>query len=111
MKTPEELAQNYYEKLDPVSRSSEEYEYQAYLDGYLDARKSYKDELLEAFQYLASYFWNELGWENFRAEMVGGTKEYVNARMYNAANIARVLAECEEKWPELKNIIQDAKTE
>lgn len=67
----------------------------------------YKD-LLEAFSYMASFFWGELGWCHFRAEfLANGDNHYETAQRQNAQAIAKMLASCEEKWPSLKNAIKE----
>ena len=59
---------------------------------------------------MCKYFWNELGWCHFRAEFVSrGNEKYEKVQFENARIIASFINECEEKWPELKSIIEAAK--
>ena len=66
-------------------------------------------ELLQAFHFLAEYFWTELGWEHFRAQfLTRGDKAYETERLNNAKKIADALEIAKIRWPSVKNTIAEA---
>lgn len=65
-------------------------------------------ELLECFETMSEFFWNELGWCHFRAEFLArGDKAYERAQLENAKLIAQFLKDCESKWPNLARAIKN----